>query len=242
MKVFSMRHCATCLAALALLLCFSGVGRAHKVNVFAYADGDAVQVEASFGKSRKVKQGKLVVTDLETGATLLEGATDGRGAFRFRPDDDFLKSGHGLNILLLAGEGHRDNWQVSPEELASLSPPGSPKAASFASGAPGASGASGASGAPGASGTPAASGASGTPGAPGAVSAAAPASPGISAVQANAELEALIGKTLDAKLAPIKQALARQEKDNGPSLRDIIGGIGWIFGLFGVAAYMKHRR
>ena len=54
------------------------------------------------------------------------------------------------------------------------------------------------------------------------------------------ELEALIGKVLDARLVPIKQALARQE-DSAPRLQDIIGGIGWILGLLGLATYLRYR-
>ena len=29
--------------------------------------------------------------------------------------------------------------------------------------------------------------------------------------------------------------------DAGPSLKDIVGGIGWIFGLVGVAAWFRRR-
>ncbi len=45
---------------------------------------------------------------------------------------------------------------------------------------------------------------------------------------------------LDAKLAPIRRAVLEGTED-GPGLREIIGGIGWIFGLVGVAAYFKSR-
>jgi nickel transport protein len=143
---------------------------------------------------------------LQTGATLLEGTTDEQGVFRFRPDSDFLRTGHGLNILLNAGEGHQNDRQISADELRALSPSGR------------------------------------------AVSAPLSSSPSTekqtvldSANLSAAEWEALIGRVVDAKLAPLRQALARQE-DSGPALKDIIGGIGWIFGLFGIATYIKHRR
>jgi nickel transport protein len=32
-----------------------------------------------------------------------------------------------------------------------------------------------------------------------------------------------------------------EQTEAGPNLRDIIGGIGWIFGLIGVAAYFRRR-
>lgn len=195
------------------MLGFSGVSFAHKVNVFAYADGDAIQVECYFTRSQKVRHGKLLVTDLSTGEKLLEGTTDEQGVFRFQPDAAFLKTGHGMNILLNAGEGHQSTWEISPEELASLSTAGQGAKQPTAQGAPDGQFLE----------APDVNGAALAP-----------------AIEAT-ELEALIGRVMDAKLAPIKQSLARQE-DNGPNLRDIIGGIGWIIGLLGLATYMKYRR
>jgi alpha-tubulin suppressor-like RCC1 family protein len=46
---------------------------------------------------------------------------------------------------------------------------------------------------------------------------------------------------LDAKLAPMKSMLA-ESQDPAPSMTEIIGGIGWIFGLVGVAAYFLLAR
>ncbi len=52
-----------------------------------------------------------------------------------------------------------------------------------------------------------------------------------------------IGTLMDDKLAPLfqKQAvlekLLLEEKFSGPKITDIIGGIGWIIGLAGIAAF-----
>ncbi len=54
------------------------------------------------------------------------------------------------------------------------------------------------------------------------------------------DVEEVVGALLDARLAPIKRELLEQ-RQRGPELREIIGGIGWIFGLVGVAAYFKSR-
>lgn len=54
------------------------------------------------------------------------------------------------------------------------------------------------------------------------------------------DVEEVVGALLDARLAPIKRELLEQSQ-RGPELREIIGGIGWIFGLVGVAAYFKSR-
>lgn len=52
------------------------------------------------------------------------------------------------------------------------------------------------------------------------------------------ELTRIIEITLDKKLAPIRKTLA-ENSDKGPSLKDILGGIGYIIGLAGIAAYMQ---
>lgn len=46
---------------------------------------------------------------------------------------------------------------------------------------------------------------------------------------------------IDKKLGPIKKSLA-ENSDSGPSLQDILGGIGYIFGLAGIAAYFKSKK
>ncbi|MCL1985579.1 MAG: hypothetical protein FWG59_03945, partial [Betaproteobacteria bacterium] len=143
--------------------------------------------------------------------------TDEQGMFRFLPGIDFLRTGHGLNILLNAGEGHQSTWQMSPEALAALSPSG--HSATPVKGGPAAQ--------------------AEQPLQPATGSRAMPV-PFLGESKDAAELEALIGRVMDAKLAPIKQTLARQE-DGGPALKDVVGGLGWIIGLLGAAAYMKYN-
>jgi nickel transport protein len=55
-----------------------------------------------------------------------------------------------------------------------------------------------------------------------------------------AELEKIVEKVLDRKLKPIHRMLA-DIGSSGPSFRDIFGGIGYIFGLMGVAAWFRYR-
>ena len=55
------------------------------------------------------------------------------------------------------------------------------------------------------------------------------------------ELEAVIETVLDRKLKPITRMLADLEQ-KGPSIKDIFAGIGYIFGLVGVAAYVHGRK
>jgi len=55
------------------------------------------------------------------------------------------------------------------------------------------------------------------------------------------ELEAIIDAALDKKLAPITDILA-DSTQRGPGITEIMGGIGYIFGLVGVALYFANRK
>ena len=54
------------------------------------------------------------------------------------------------------------------------------------------------------------------------------------------ELKELIDESLDRKLRPIVRMM-NESQSKGPSVTEIIGGIGYIFGLMGVAIYFKNR-
>jgi len=50
-----------------------------------------------------------------------------------------------------------------------------------------------------------------------------------------------VEKALERKLNPLIKQLAESEQEE-PSLQDIIGGLGYIFGLVGAVAYFRYRR
>jgi nickel transport protein len=56
------------------------------------------------------------------------------------------------------------------------------------------------------------------------------------------EVEMIVAKALDQKLAPIHMAIARQEQKQQNKTRDIFAGIGYILGLVGVGAYVHYRK
>ena len=126
---------------------------------------------------------------------------------------ELREAGHDLNLRIIAGEGHQNDWTVAADELASS---GTPKAVAVAAAEVPATSASLVAG-----------------------QAAAPVA-AVSGGATPAEIERIVDAALDAKLSPIKRMLAEQT-EAGPNLRDIIGGIGWIFGLIGVAAYFRCR-
>jgi nickel transport protein len=195
------------LLALLLAALVPGSAAAHRVNVFAFVEGQDILVECSYSRSKPVNRGKIEVLDLKTDEVLLTGETDENGFFRFPVPEASRASGSGVRIVLLAGEGHRDDWVVEASEFM---PAGMPDKEER----PGSESAGGA--APTATDAPAAGGLT------------------------RADVEEVVTTALEAELAPIKRALLERNGD-GPELREIIGGIGWIFGLVGIAAYFKSR-
>jgi nickel transport protein len=67
--------------------------------------------------------------------------------------------------------------------------------------------------------------------------------PGLPATNgAQADMEARLTKVVAQALQPINARLAHLEKARGPSLQDILGGLGYILGLVGIGAYVQARR
>jgi nickel transport protein len=58
----------------------------------------------------------------------------------------------------------------------------------------------------------------------------------------SAQLEELVGRAVERRLEPIKAQLARLQGEGSYGLRDIVGGVGYILGLMGLAAYLKTRK
>lgn len=181
---------------------------AHRVNVFAYVEGGEVVVECSYSKSKRVNRGTIEVLSLQSGETLLSGETDEDGSFRFPVPEAARRTGSGLRIVLVAGEGHQNEWVV---DAAEFMPAGSGSATAAVAAQP-----------------------AGDREQPPTAGAEAPAA------LSRGDVEEIVNAALDAKLAPIKRAVLERTEE-GPGLREIIGGIGWIFGLVGLAAYFKGR-
>jgi len=54
------------------------------------------------------------------------------------------------------------------------------------------------------------------------------------------ELQEMIGEVLDQRLTPIRRALI--EEQNRISFTEVIGGIGYIFGIMGIILYFRSRK
>ena len=94
------------------LLCFGAEQvDAHRVILFAWVEGDTVYVESKFHGGKKVKAGKIIVTDPQ-GTALVKGTTDEKGEFSFT-----VPKKTDLKIVLVAGTGHRAEWALPVAEI-----------------------------------------------------------------------------------------------------------------------------
>jgi nickel transport protein len=203
-------HAVVGLIFIGIVFLGAGSAFAHRVNVFAWVEGDTVHLESKFAGGRPVKSGKVVVLDPE-GIELLTGLTNDEGEFSFKvPKQTDLK------IVLNAGQGHQAEWTVRLEEMETLPPGKAPETGVEKAEAAGQKKAAS---------KPSADKATVMP-----VIHLGPQ-----------ELEAIIDSALDQKLKPITRMLADMQQE-GPNVKDIFAGIGYIFGLFGVAAYIHSRR
>jgi nickel transport protein len=97
--------------AVLILIAGAGPAWAHKVYVFAWAEGDKVFTDSYFSKSQKVKNGKVNVYGPD-GALLVEGTTDDNGSYAFVPPQKV-----DLRIEIEAGTGHRGEYILTADEL-----------------------------------------------------------------------------------------------------------------------------
>jgi nickel transport protein len=99
------------LVALIVMLLFSGPAMAHKVNLFAYAEGGKIFTESYFPDGRAVEGGKILVYDSQD-KLILEGVTDKDGllSFDIPKIDDF-------NIVIDATMGHKNSFKLKKSEV-----------------------------------------------------------------------------------------------------------------------------
>lgn len=109
--------------ALALSLCLSSLAWAHRVNIFAYVDGNRVITDSGYSRSKRVHDGTVEVYDASTGDMLLSGDTAEDGGFDFEIPDQARANHADLRLLLKAGTGHQAEWTVKYDEFAAAKGP-----------------------------------------------------------------------------------------------------------------------
>lgn len=186
------------LLSLAVFLAAAPV-HAHKVNIFAFAEGQQVFVEGYFSDGKRAQNSVVKVFSPE-GAELLSGTTDDQGSFTFT-----VPQTTDLRITLNAGMGHQTEYTLTRAELAG----GESVAGSDAGGGQ-------------------AEGVGVDP------------PPATGAVPASPATEAMVRRAVAQGLIPVVRGLSELKERRGFS--DIVGGIGFIFGIVGVVFYLKARR
>ena len=183
-------------ASSGLILALVTLAAAHKVYIYAWAEGDTVYTESYFGSKKKVRGGAIQVYDI-AGKKLLDGRTNSQGEFVFN-----APKRTDLRIVVEAGMGHRSEYILKAEEFSGVLGKGAEPARNEDNTAE-----------------------------------------SVSPVVADAEqIRAIVEQALDARLKPIIRELAKANREKGPGLTEVIGGIGYIFGLMGVVMYLKSRK
>ncbi|MDQ0325966.1 hypothetical protein J2R99_001835 [Rhodopseudomonas julia] len=201
-----------CAALVFLALLPAPQALAHKVIASVYASGDVVEGEVGFSNGDMASDATVEVFD-DNGNKLGETVTDETGAFTYKPEKAVP-----LVFKANLGAGHVAQVRMSAEELPEI---GGAEASSPALVA-----------------AEAAAGAA-EPASSGTVGATAQSS----GVDLAALLEAqhkMITEAVQKQVIPLRRDIdAYKEKHD---MQSILGGIGYIFGIFGVAFYIAARR
>lgn len=201
-----------------LILCILFVSSpcaAHKVHVFAHVEGDNLVVDGYFSGSVKAK-GCLVQVYDTSGARLLSGKTDSNGVCVFGLKQ-FSPDTKGVRIELEAEMGHKGDYFIDlSQDVATSTTVHVNQTAAAQNEAD--------------------------------VNKPIPDG-GLGGQLSQDDITRSVGEIIEKKLEPLVKILARLERleaerkmDSSPKMTDIVGGIGWIVGLAGVAAFLLAKK
>ncbi|SDN78395.1 nickel transport protein [Desulfonauticus submarinus] len=188
---------------------------AHRVNIFCWVEGQKIYCESKYPSGEKVKKGTVNIKDLTTGKIIASKTTDNKGKVDFDLPKQVFTNKHDLEAEILAGMGHRNTWKIPFKELQEQNDIKTPSATSKTS------------------------------------TSSSSVLPWDTTIPANSknlsanspsceEIEQIIDKVLTKRLNPIMEKLTLlQEKKI--TLQDIFSGIGYIFGLMGIALYFMSK-
>ncbi len=191
-----------------ILLLITPPAFAHKLNMFAYVEGNEIFVEGYFTDGKKARNSAITVFDAADNE-LLRGISDEDGQFGFA-----IPQQSDMRITVNAGMGHQTEYSLLKDELLDESLLGSTSVTDMP--------------------TPAPQTASTTPQPDGPLTPVTAVSLDNSALRS--EVERAVGKAIK----PLMRELSAMRAEK--SMGDIIGGIGFIFGLLGIAMYFKARK
>ena len=191
--MISKRILLSLLAVTVILILKSSPAIAHKINIFAWAEGQTVFTESYFTGGKLIEGGLVEVFD-PAGQKLLEGRTDQKGEFSFK-----LPQKTDLLLVLTASMGHKSDFTLKVENADEAAPAAEPAKIT------------------------------------------GELSPDTVTVDMR-QLRTVMEETLDLRLKPIYRSLADAKRREGPSLTNIIGGLGYIIGIMGLILYVRSRK
>lgn len=198
---------------------------AHRVNIFAWAEGTTIYTESFFSSGNKAQNSAVTATDKKTGKVIAKGITNSNGEWSFPLSDDAIKSKDPIVVTLDAGQGHASSWTLQAEDFADATTeqPASTKAITSSTDTK----------------TQTSAQKTEQP------SEQNTATPAATVTLTKTELDTLIRTAVRQELTPIKAQVAKlnaQILQPETNMRDIFGGIGYILGLLGLAAFMQYRK
>jgi len=194
------------------------VAYAHKVSIYAYAEDGMVFAEGYFSDGTRTRNSLIEVFDAKTGEKLLEGKTDNEGKFSFNIPFNIPKA-TSLKLVLHASMGHRNDYTLSAKEVKEAM--GIRESGVRSQESEVRKQTEERSSRLSKSATPMT----------------------IASGVSSAEIETIVERIMDRKLQPVITILLKlKENSEKPGLTEILGGIGYIIGLMGIAMYFKSRR
>lgn len=178
---------------------FTEIAEAHKVNVYAYREGDRVIGECYFVDGLPCKGSKVEVYDLK-GIKIIETLTDERGKFSFTTSESVT-----IRIVVFAGEGHRAEYILEAFEGKSIESKSKGKESDRTQ---------------------------------------KRIETKVSQVPINREeIKQIIEDVMEVKIQGLRsEIMDLHKKMDRVNFREIIGGIGYIFGIWGLIMLLKRRK
>ena len=84
---------------------------AHKVNVFAYVEGDQIYIQGYFSDGKTAKNSEVTIYGGD-GRELTKGQTNEEGVITFP-----VQGKQSLRIVLNAGQGHQASYEIPVDEI-----------------------------------------------------------------------------------------------------------------------------
>lgn len=204
------------------------IAQAHGMSMFVSTDGSYIEGMAYYDDGRGTR-GALaeLVIDGEVVATT---ETDDEGRFRF----DMPVGSTDVEVRVDPGDGHRATWQLRPDQLVTAPP------TEVAAAAPSRAGSSEEP-----MGAEAATGGEGSGVADAGLDDTGLTDTGLTDTDlADTDLAAIVAAEVDARvsqqIAGLREELALEARRK--RFTDILGGIGYIVGMMGLAAYLTRRK